>query len=70
MCVCPLHKRMLNAAKLIKKSCTAWRRGPAHAPGGLGQTRSCPVQEHKPHHPDAHALAWHEHDPHISDLEP
>ena len=23
---------------------------------------SCPAQEHKPHHPDAHALPWHHHE--------
>ena len=51
-----------NAAKLIKKSCTAWRRGPVHASDGLSPPRSCSAQEHEPRHHDAHALPWHQHD--------
>ena len=58
VCICPLHIRV-QRSQVKKKSCTAWRRGPAHAPGGLSQPRSCPTQEHKPRQPDAHALPWH-----------
>ena len=69
MCACPLHIRM-QRSKANKKSCTAWRRGPAPAPSGLGQPQSCLAQEHEPHHPDAHALPWHQHDADRDDPEP
>ena len=63
VCVCPLHTRM-QRSKANSESCTAWRRGPAHA------SLSCPVQEHKPHHPDAPASPWHQHGYHTSGHEP
>ena len=41
-----------------------------HAPDGPSQHQSCLAHEHKPHHPDAHALPWHQHDTDRSDAEP
>ena len=31
--------------------CTAWRRGPAHAPNGLSQSEPCPQLKHTDLHP-------------------
>ena len=43
---------------------------PAHAPDGLSQPQPCPAQEHKPHHPDTHAVPWHQYDTDPKDPEP
>ena len=37
--------------------------------GGLSKPRSCPAQEHKPRHPDALALPWHQPDTDRNDPE-
>ena len=34
---------------------------------GLSRPRSCPPHEHKPRHPDAHGLPWHQHDSDLKD---